>query len=75
MKNTEREAETEAEEKQAPYRKPDVELHPRTPESRPEPKSDTQPLSHSEAPHTVVLICNSPMTDTLEYKFLDLLVI
>ena len=33
-------------EKQAPHRKPDVELDPGTPGSRPEPKADAQPLSH-----------------------------
>ena len=31
-------------------REPDVGLHPRTPESRPEPKAGAQPLSHPGAP-------------------------
>ena len=37
-------------EKQAPCREPEAELDPRTPGSRPEPKADTQPLSHPGAP-------------------------
>ena len=39
MRDTEREAETWAEEKQAPCREPDVGLDPWTPGSRPEPKA------------------------------------
>ena len=37
-------------EKQAPRREPDAGLDPGTPGSRPEPKADTQPLSHSGVP-------------------------
>ena len=37
-------------EKQAPCGEPDVGLDPRTPGSRPEPKADTQPLSHPGVP-------------------------
>ena len=37
-------------EKQAPCREPDVGLGTRTPGSRPEPKADAQPLSHSGIP-------------------------
>ena len=44
-----REAETQRE-MWAPCREPDAGLDPRTPESRPEPKADTQPLSHPGAP-------------------------
>ena len=41
MRDTEREAETQAEEKkQAPCREPDVGLDPRTLGSHPEPKAD-----------------------------------
>ena len=36
-------------EKQAPCREPNAGLKPRTPGSRPEPKADAQPLSHSSA--------------------------
>ena len=36
-------------EKQAPCREPDAGLDPRTTGSRPEPKADAQPLSHSGA--------------------------
>ena len=43
MKDRERERQRE---KQAPCRKPDVGLDPGTTGSRPEPKADTQPLSH-----------------------------
>ena len=49
MRNTEREAETQAE-GEAGSREPDAGLDPRTPGSHPEPKADTQPLSHSGAP-------------------------
>ena len=38
------------EEKQAPCREPDGRLDPGTPGSRPEPKADAQPLSHSDVP-------------------------
>lgn len=41
-----REVETRQREKQAPCKEPDVGLDPETPESHPEPKADTQPLSH-----------------------------
>ena len=37
-------------EKQAPCREPDVGLDPGTLGSRPEPKADTQLLSHPQAP-------------------------
>ena len=37
-------------EKQAPQRKPDAELDPRTPGSLPEPKADAQPLNHTGVP-------------------------
>ena len=37
-------------EKQALCREPDEGLYPRTPGSHPEPKSDTQPLSHPGVP-------------------------
>ena len=47
----EREAETKAKGgKQAPCREPDVGLDPRTPGSCPEPKADTQLLSHPGIP-------------------------
>ena len=38
-------------EKQAPRRELDVGLHPKIPRSCPEPKADTQPLSHPGVPH------------------------
>ena len=37
-------------EKQAPHREPNAGLYPRTPGSPPEPKADTQPLSHPGVP-------------------------
>ena len=43
-------------EKQAPCGEPDVGLHPRTLGSRPKPKADAQPLSHSGAPNSPFLI-------------------
>ena len=49
MRDTEREAETQAE------REPDVRLNPRTPGSQLEPKADAQPLSHPGAPIKTVM--------------------
>ena len=42
-------------EKQAPCRDPDAGLDPGTPGSLPEPKADTQPLSHPRIPHYFIL--------------------
>ena len=50
MKDLEREVEPRQREKQAPWRKPNVGLHPGTLGSCPEPKADTQPLSHPGIP-------------------------
>ena len=53
MRDTQREAETqhkEREEKQAPWKEPDVELDPGTPGSPPEPKANTKSLSHPGVP-------------------------
>ena len=50
MRDTEKEADTERGEKQAPCGEPDAELDPRTLGSRPEPKADVQPLSPPGAP-------------------------
>ena len=52
MRDTNREAETQAEEKQAPSAEPDVELGPRTLGSCPEPKGDAQLVSHPGVPCT-----------------------
>ena len=43
-------------EKQAPCGDPDAGLNPGTPGSRPEPKADTQPLSHPGTPRERLLI-------------------
>ena len=48
-RHREREAETQRE-KQAPCRDPNMGLDPGTPGSHPEPKVDTQPLSHPGVP-------------------------
>ena len=51
MRDTARERDTHRQrEKQAPRRKPDVGLDPRTPGSHPEPKAGTKPLSHPGNP-------------------------
>ena len=51
MRDTHRERQRHRQrEKQAPCRKPDVGLDPRTPESWPGPKAGTKPLSHSGIP-------------------------
>ena len=55
MRNTQRGKRHRQREKQAPCREPDVGLDPRTPGPRPEPKSDTQPLSHPGAPANTFL--------------------
>ena len=46
----EREAETQAEGEAGSMQEPDVGLHPGTPGSHLEPKTDTQPLSHLGIP-------------------------
>ena len=52
MRDTERETQRlRQREKQAPYRKPDGKLDPRTLGLSPEPKADAQPLSHPGAPN------------------------
>ena len=43
----ERHREREAEGEVGSLQEPDAELNPRTPGSHPEPKADTQPLSHA----------------------------
>ena len=48
-------------EKQAPCKEPDVGLDPGTPGSHPEPKADTQPLSH-QVPPDIFLKHNSDHT-------------
>ena len=50
MKDTKTEAETQAEGEVGSLREPNMGLDSRTPESRPEPKADTQPLSHPGTP-------------------------
>ena len=55
MRDTHRERQRHRQrEKQAPCGKPDAGLDPGTPGSRPEPKADTQPLSHPGAPDVSV---------------------
>ena len=44
-------------EKQALCREPDVGLDPGTPASRPEPKADSQPLTHAGVPNLWLFIC------------------
>ena len=60
-------------EKQAPCRKPDVELDPGTPGSRPGPKAGAKPLSHPGIPHLISLTPNSclsvaPTIKNIYYK-------
>ena len=51
MRDTKRERQRHRQrEKQAPCREPDAGLDPGTPGSCPEPKADTQPLSHPGIP-------------------------
>ena len=50
MRDTEREAETQAEGEAGSLGGPHVRFNPRTPGSRPEPKADAEPLSHPGAP-------------------------
>ena len=52
MRDTKREAETKAEGEAGSLQgEPDAGLDPRIPGSQPEPKADTQPLSHPGVPH------------------------
>ena len=55
MRDTQREAETQAEGEAGLCRKPDVEPHPGTPGSGPGPKAGAQPLSHPGVPSLIVL--------------------
>ena len=50
MRETQREGQHRQREKQAPCRKPDVGLDPRSQGSRPEPKANAQLLSHPGIP-------------------------
>ena len=63
MRDTQRNRQKE---KQAPCRKPDVGLDLGTPGSRPEPKADTQPLSHPGVPLSNVL---TTFRDMLKLNF------
>ena len=56
MRDTEREAETQAEGEAGSMQELDVGLDPRTPGSLPGPKADTQPLSHPGVPKCALLI-------------------
>ena len=53
-------------EKQAPYREPDVGLNPGTPGSHPEPKADTQLLSHPGVPLHDFKVGKAFLSKTLE---------
>ena len=61
MSDTQREAETQQREKQAPYGESDMELNPWTLGLRPESKADTQPLSHPGAPKCNFVISIMPL--------------
>ena len=50
MRDTEREAETQEREKQAPHGEPNVGLNPGAPGSRPEPKADAHPCATQMPP-------------------------
>ena len=50
MRDKEREAEIQAEGEAGSLWEPDAGLDPKTPGSRPEPKADAQPLSHTGIP-------------------------
>ena len=78
MRDTERERLRHRQrEKQAPRREPNAGLDPGTPGSRPEPKADTQPLSHPDIPHLSILIVflnfgnNSPLY-VMKFKYISL---
>ena len=60
MRDTERGRHRQRE-KQAPCRKPDMGLNPRTPESRPEPKTDAQPLSHPGVSFSGIFVVEDPV--------------
>ena len=55
MRDTKREAETQAEGEAGSMQGPDAGLDPGTPGSRPEPKADAQPLSHLGVPTLTLL--------------------
>ena len=56
MRDSEREAETQAEREAGSLRGPKAGLHPRTPGSHPEPKTDAQALSHPGIPNPALLL-------------------
>ena len=59
MRDTDREAETQTEEKCAPCRDSDVGFNPRTPRTCPGPKAGTKPLSHPGIPINLNFFNNS----------------
>ena len=73
MRDTEREAETQAErQKQAPRREPNVGLDPRTPGSHPGPKAGAKPLSHSGIPNNLNLYLFQDCTHLFQYTLFTL---
>ena len=56
MRDTEREAEIQAEGEAGSHREPDVGLDPGNPASRPEPKAGAKPLSHPGIPQLILFV-------------------
>ena len=59
-------------EKQAPLGEPDAGLNPRTPGSCPEPKADTQPLSHPGAPQLLSFNVSQLEMVLLLWEFMEM---
>ena len=66
MRDIEREADTQAEGKQAPCREPDVGLDPGTPGSRLGPKAGAKPLSHPGIPLSQEILSKKDVQTFLE---------
>ena len=70
MKDTEREKQKHRQrEKQVPCRKPDTGLDPKALGSRPEPKTDTQSLSHPGALQTTLQSKSANLKHTIPDKY------
>ena len=68
MKDTEREAETQAEGEAGSLQEADVGLDPRTPGSYPEPKAEAQQLSHAGAPVMVLRLKQESCILAMKFK-------
>ena len=67
MRDTERGRDTGRGRNRLPVGKPGTGLHPRIPGSQPEPKTDSQPLSHPRGPKSIVFYLYLSVDDNQTY--------